>query len=110
MSEWWSTAGGVQSALRGEIENRDTRIDELEAENKRLRLEVAHANDTADVAIERAKKLEAKLTKSGERFNQIRKHIANPSRGVPSIDTIIIERCKRISAKALAELKGQDDE
>ena len=28
---------------------------------KRLRLEVAHANDTADVAIERAKELEAKL-------------------------------------------------
>ena len=40
------------------------RIAELEAENKRLRLEAAHANDTADVAIERAKKLEAKLAKA----------------------------------------------
>jgi uncharacterized secreted protein with C-terminal beta-propeller domain len=39
------------------------RIEELEAENKRLRLEVAHANDTADVAIEHAKELEAKLAR-----------------------------------------------
>jgi len=37
------------------------RIEELEAANKRLRLEVAHANDTADVAIERAKELEAAI-------------------------------------------------
>ena len=31
MSEWWSTAGGVQSALREEIKTRDDRIEELEA-------------------------------------------------------------------------------
>lgn len=37
------------------------RIEELEAHCKRLRLEAAHANDTADAAIERAKELEAKL-------------------------------------------------
>jgi hypothetical protein len=32
---------------------------ELEAENKSLRLEAAHANDTADAAIERMKEMEA---------------------------------------------------
>lgn len=37
------------------------RIEELEAANKRLRLEAAHANDTADAAIERTKELEAAL-------------------------------------------------
>ena len=37
------------------------RIEELEAENKKLRLEVYHANDVADVSIDKAKELEAKL-------------------------------------------------
>lgn len=40
------------------------RIEELEEQNKRLRLEVAHANDTADAAIERTKELEAMLAKA----------------------------------------------
>lgn len=40
------------------------RIEELEAENKKLRLEVYHANDVADVSIDKAKELEAKLAKA----------------------------------------------
>ena len=46
------------------------RIEELEEQNKRLRLEVAHANDTADVAIERVKELEAKLAKAVEAMRE----------------------------------------
>ena len=40
------------------IAEMNNRIEELEADNKRLRLEAAHANDTADVAIEWMKELE----------------------------------------------------
>ena len=50
------------------------RIEELEAENKRLRLEVAHANDTAGAAIERTKELEAKLEKTMEALIKIAGH------------------------------------
>ena len=41
-------------------------IEKLEAANKRLRLEAAHANDTADAAIERTKELEAALAEQIE--------------------------------------------
>ena len=34
--DWWSTAGGVQSALRDEIKRRDDRIEDLEAERDAL--------------------------------------------------------------------------
>jgi DNA repair exonuclease SbcCD ATPase subunit len=43
---------------------------ELEAENKRLRLEAAHANDTADAAIDRIAELEAKLAKVKTSFRR----------------------------------------
>ena len=43
---------------------------ELEAENKSLRLEAAHANDTADAAIDRIAELEAKLAKVKTSFRR----------------------------------------
>ena len=60
--------------------------------------------------VKTCEELEAKLAKALVRLSQIRKYCANRSRGVPSIDTLIIERCKRTSAKALKELKAQDNE
>lgn len=45
------------------IQKQADRIEELEAENKKLRLEVYHANDVADVSIDKAKELEATLRK-----------------------------------------------
>jgi len=55
-------------------------------------------------------RLEAKLAKAVERFNEIRQHCANFGRGVPVIDERIVERCEETAANALAELKGQGDE
>lgn len=76
------------------------RIEELE---ERLKA----ATDDAKEAEAYAEELEAKLAKAVEGFNKIRKHCANRGRGVPTIDTRIIERCKRTAANAIAELKGE---
>ena len=70
------------------------RIAELEADNKRLRLEAAHANDTADVAIERAKELEDKLVWAME-------YVADYSN-----DPHLVEWANA----NLAQLKGEKDE
>ena len=86
------------------------RIKELEAENKRLRLEVTHANDTADAAIGRINGLEAKQKKAAQYFTKIILHCANFGRGVPSIDERIIERCEDTAANAIEELAGGKDE
>ena len=53
------------------LEAMTKRIEELEAENKRLRLEVHHANDVADAAIEGAKELKAKLAKAVEMLDRL---------------------------------------
>jgi hypothetical protein len=67
---------------------------ELEAENKSLRLEAAHANDTADAAIDRIKELEATLTDIISEYDE-------PDNG----------RSLRWAIDAGRELlKGQDDE
>ncbi|MDB4378650.1 Lar family restriction alleviation protein [bacterium] len=47
------------------------RIEELEAENMGLRLELQHANDAADEAIEQAKKLEAKMANVQAKLEKI---------------------------------------
>lgn len=39
-------------------------IKKLEADNRRMRLEVIHANDTADLAIDQVRNLEDKLAKA----------------------------------------------
>jgi hypothetical protein len=71
---------------------------ELEAENKRLRLEAAHADDTADAAIERMKEMEAKLAKAVEALVQMvgKKYYADDP--------------WEIARTTLAELKGETDE
>jgi hypothetical protein len=71
---------------------------ELEAENKRLRLEAAHADDTADAAIERMKEMEAKLAKAVEALVKMvgkRYYADDPW---------------EIASATLAKLKEQDDE
>lgn len=64
------------------------RIEELEAENKRLRLEAAHANDTADVAIERAKELEDKLERAVKAFEEIKRYSPCGDSRRKAIDTL----------------------
>ena len=80
-------------------------IEELEAENKRLRLEVAHANDTADAAIEGTKELEAKLAKAVEALQYMVNHAGQLERNEG-----IYWEATEIARTTLAELKGQDDE
>jgi hypothetical protein len=89
---------------------------ELEAENKRLRLEAAHANDTADAAIERMKELEAKLAKAVEvkKAQQLMNYYA--------VEVVVygatVSRLRNLedawtnlrTQATLAELKGENDE
>ena len=93
------------------------RIEELEAENKRLRLEVAYANDTTDAAIERIKELEAKLSKSEallEKAIEALVRIAGtPSEMIWGVDSEVREAMNGmeiIAETTLAKLTGGRDE
>ena len=97
-------------------------IEELEAENKRLRLEVAHANDTADAAIERTKELEAKLAKQealmDAGFAEYERRLAKAVEALDEAVYLLAPDEEDMAKKAgvyrvvttLAELKGETDE
>jgi hypothetical protein len=109
------------------------RIEELEAENKRLRLEAAHANDTANVAIEQTKELEAALSEEVEWVKRLADDLnaaegrearlkAKLAKAVDALETIrffsgvhaaasdlkhIKESVNDVASKALAAQEGQ---
>jgi hypothetical protein len=85
----------------------ENRIKELEEDNKRLRLEVLHANDTADVAINQVRILSgnvAKLIKASKPFAaiKIKDGMSQPGE-IGRTDVTNIRA-------ALAELAGGKDE
>ena len=86
------------------------RIEELEAENKRLRLEVRHANDVADAAIDGAKELKVKLSKAVEDFITVNR-MAEGSGFIS--DHPICDGCcgiYHLTNSTIAELKGETDD
>jgi hypothetical protein len=87
------------------------RIEELEAENKRLRLEVHHANDVADAAIEGSKELQAKLQKavaSLETLEDASKVFGSDTQTDRESLRYAHECTRRLCKATLAELKGED--
>jgi regulator of replication initiation timing len=79
-------------------------IEELEAENMGLRLELQHANDAADEAIERAKKLEAKLAKAMEQALDAASAYLKQQYGLGALSHPVDR------GRIIAELKGESDE
>jgi hypothetical protein len=102
---------------------------ELEAENKRLRLEAAHANDTADAAIEHMKEMEAIIDYQNKRSETLAEGwritedacIKLEAKLAKAVE-LALEECPfrwgtpnydnwwRHRRTTLAELKGENDE
>jgi hypothetical protein len=76
------------------------KIEELEAENKKLRLEVYHANDVADVSIDKAKDLEAKLSGAMDFVQATIRYAGN----------VGDDYLAGVAREILAELKGDSDD
>lgn len=99
-------AFGTETTERNLMAKAADSIEELEAENKRLRLEAAHANDTADAAIECTKEIESKFRKCMGALGDISK--GEPE--WPDDPQRELDWCRNRAASALAELKGTGNE